>query len=339
MASVERYPEAVLRERGEGILRARGADPAAARTVLDVLLDADRRGVATHGLTRLASYVERIELSQLDPAARTRLVEDAGALALLDAGRGFGAVAGMAAVDAARERAAAHGLAWVTVRESNHFGMAGYYPRQLARDGLAGIVFTNAGPSVAPWGGQRPVVGTNPIAIAVPADPEPVVMDMAVTQVARGKIRRAAAENRPIPEGWALDADGHPTTDPHAAMRGLLSPMGGPKGYALAVMIDLLTGVLSGGAFADEVRGATDFDRPARVSFTLLAADIARLMPLEEYRARVEAFRAVVKAAGDGSPEVGLPGHPEEAHVRRAEAKGIPVAADVIQTLERLAGA
>ena len=115
--------------------------------------------------------------------------------------------------------------------------------------------------------------------------------------------------------------------------------MGGPKGYALAVMIDLLTGVLSGGAFADEVRGATDYDRPARVSFTLLAADTARLMPLEEYRARVDAFREVVRAAGDGSPEVGLPGHPEEAHVRHADAEGIPVAADVVETLARLEGA
>ena len=336
MSEVERRPEAELRQRGEAILRRHGADDEAARTVLDVLLDADRRGVATHGLTRLASYVERIRLGQLDPRARPSVVTDADAIALLDAGGGFGAVAGMAAVGEARERARRHGVAWVTVREGNHFGMAGYYPRALARDGLAGIVFTNAGPSVAPWGGRRPVVGTNPIAIAVPAHPDPVVMDMAVTTAARGKIRRAAAENRPIPAGWALDAEGRPTTDPHAAMQGLLAPMGGPKGYALSAMIDLLTGVLSGGAFATEVRGATDFDAPARVSFTLVAADIARLMPPEQYRARVEAFRAAVDAAGDGNPEVGLPGHPDAAHLRRAETEGIPVAPDVLSTLERL---
>ncbi|HSS64565.1 MAG TPA: Ldh family oxidoreductase, partial [Gammaproteobacteria bacterium] len=247
------------------VLEKNGVGEDIAGLVADVLVDADMRGVVTHGLTRLPAYVARIRAGLLNPGARPEVLADHGALLLLDAGNGFGAVAGCDAADLAAERAVRHGCAWVTVRNGNHLSMLGYYARRLAGRGLAAIAITNAGPSMAAWGGKRPVVGTNPLAMAVPGDASPVVLDMAATMVARGKIRRAQAEGRPIPEGWAFDAQGNPTTDADVAMSGTLAPAGGHKGYALSVMIDLMTGVIGAGSFASQVRTATDRSGPSGV--------------------------------------------------------------------------
>jgi LDH2 family malate/lactate/ureidoglycolate dehydrogenase len=318
------------------VLGKHGVGAEIAEHVADVLVDADARGVVTHGLTRLPAYVARMRAGLLDPSARPVVVADHGALLLMDAGNGFGAVAGCDAADLAAERSTRHGCAWVTVRNGNHLSMLGYYARRLAGRGFAAIAMTNAGPSMAAWGGKQPVVGTNPLAMAVPGDGSPVVLDMATTMVARGKIRRAQAEGKPIPEGWAFDARGNPTTDADAAMGGTLAPVGGHKGYALSVMIDLMTGLLGAGSFASRVRTATDRSGPSGVCFTFVAADIGKLPDAGGYRDRLRAFRAEVEASGDGESAIYLPGDMENERARAADRDGIELPEDVLTALEGL---
>jgi LDH2 family malate/lactate/ureidoglycolate dehydrogenase len=311
-------------------------DDGLAQIVIDVLIESDKRGVTTHGLTRLPGYIKRIETGLLDPHARPQIVADGGALVLLDGGNGFGAVAAFEATKLTAARAREHGVAWVTVRGSNHFGAAAYYSRWLAERGLASMVWSNASPAVAAYGGKRAVLGTNPISFAVPADGEPIVLDMATTTVARGKIRRAAAEGKPIAPGLALDVDGHPTTDAQAALKGTLASLGGYKGYGLAVMIELMSGVLSGGSFLTEVRQVTDLSGKSGACFTFIGADIDRITDRGAYLERIAKFRSTIRASGDAAATIYLPGDIEAQRTREAEAKGLSLPRDVLDAIKAL---
>jgi LDH2 family malate/lactate/ureidoglycolate dehydrogenase len=321
---------------GLQVLTSNGVNEKLAAIVTDVLLEADRRGVASHGFTRLTGYIERVRRGLLDANAEPEIVKDGETIILIDGRNGFGAVAGVEATQLAAARASKYGMCWVTVRNSNHFGIAGYYAHMLAQRGLAGIVFSNASPAVAAYGGKRATLGTNPIAIAVPTGDEPIMLDMATTTVARGKIRRAKAEGRSIPLGLALDIDGNPTTDPEAALKGTLASLGGYKGYGLAVMIELLSGVVSGGRYLTEVRQVTDLSGTAGPCFTIIAADIRRLIGLDEYARRVDRFRSVLRRSGDEDAEIYLPGEIENRRAREAEKNGIALPADVVEAIEAL---
>ncbi|MBW8053911.1 MAG: Ldh family oxidoreductase [Nitrospira sp.] len=321
---------------GREILIRHGVEAELATVVTDVLVEADKRGVVTHGLTRLPSYVARVHKGLLDPNARPEIVKDGQTLVLLDGHNGFGAVAAVDAVELATDRARDHGMCWVSVRNSNHFGMAGYYSHRLAQRGLVGIVITNASPAVAAYGGKRATLGTNPLSIAAPAQGEPIVLDMATTTVARGKIRRAKAEGKTLPPGLALDIDGNPTTDPETALKGTLASLGGPKGYGLAVMIDLLSGVVAGGSILTELRQATDLSGKAGTCFTIVAADIGRISDHEEYVTRIEEFRSLIKQSGEPGAKIYLPGEIESERAAKAEADGIDVPNDVLESLKTL---
>lgn len=321
---------------GLQVLTNNGVSEKLAAIVTDVLLEADRRGVTTHGFTRLPGYVERVRRGLLDANAEPEIVKDGETIILMDGRNGFGAVAGVEATELATARAGKHGMCWVTVRNSNHFGIAGYYAQMLAQRGFAGIVFCNASPAVAAYGGKRATLGTNPFAMAVPTGDEPIVLDMATTTVARGKIRRAKAEGRSIPLGLALDVDGNPTTDPEAALKGTLASLGGYKGYGLAVMIELLSGVVSGGRYLTEVRQVTDLSGTAGPCFTIIAANIGRLIGLDEYARRIDRFRSVIRRSGDEDAEIYLPGEIETRRAREADKKGIALPADVIEAIEAL---
>ena len=324
-----------LRALGVAVMRAHGVDAGIAATVVDVLLYADERGVASHGLTRLPGYVARIGKGLVAPNARPSIVTDAASLVLMSANNGFGAVAATDAVSLLAERTATHGIAWVSVRDANHFGMVACYTNALAERGYAAFGWTNAGPAVAAFGGKRAVLGTNPVSIAVPGADAPVILDMATTTVARGKIRRAHAEGREIPPGLALDANGAPTTDPSAALGGTLASLGGYKGYGLAAMVELLSGVLTGGPFLTGVRGMMDLGGTAGVSFALVAADIARLMPTEDYAARVSEFRDIIRSSGDDAG-IYLPGEPERERREKIMRDGITLGADVVEAMYAL---
>lgn len=331
----DRIDVASLHALGVQILKKNGVEKELADIVVHTLVEADKRGVGSHGLARLPSYVKRIQAGLIDVNARPRVVKDGQTLVLLDGRNGFGAVAGVHATQQAAERANNLGIGWVTVRNSNHIGMLAHYARLLAQRGLVGIVVSNASPAVAAFGGKRATLGTNPISIGVPGNGEPIILDMATTVVARGKIRRAAAEGKPIAPGLALDVDGNPTTDAEAALKGTLASIGGPKGYGLAIMIDLLSGLVSGGKFLTEIRQVTDLSGFAGVCFTIIAADIGRISDRDVYSERLADFRSRIRQSGEGA-EIYLPGEIESQRASEAEKTGIALPQDVVASLEAL---
>jgi LDH2 family malate/lactate/ureidoglycolate dehydrogenase len=319
---VPRLPEAGLLAFATRALAAMGMPEGDAALTARCLVAADVRGMPGHGVLRLIQYADTIAAGEVRAAPRVEVVRRDGASALVDAGGGYGYAPTMLACDVAAEIAGAHGMAVVGVRDSHHFGMAGLYAEALALRGLAGIVLTNAQPIMAPPGVAEPLLGNNPLAIGVPraAPHPPLVLDMAMSQTALGRIRLAAAEGRPIPEGWALDEQGRPTTDARRALdAGLLAPAGGHKGLALALMIDVLAGVLTGspaGADAD-AHGKAD-------------GGVGHLVIALRTDLFTTGFTAGVERLLDGLRERGatvFPGDPELQAQDRARREGVAISA------------
>lgn len=289
------------------------------------------------GLKRLPHYETRISRKELDPGAPFEIVKESAALALVDAHNGLGSVVGQQATEIASEKAAAVGFGAVVVRGSTHFGSASLHALVAAERNCLGIAFTNAGPEMAAWGGRTPVTGTNPWGIAAPTGAEfPVVLDIALTTAGKGMMRFLAAENRKMPLDWALTPEGLETDDPAAAMAGALLGIGQYKGYGLAVMTDVLTGVISGGAF-----GLTPYSNPAKldVAHTFLAVDIGWFMPPEEFHQRMQQLIAELKASGlrPGYSEVLVPGELEYRRQKERLADGIALSPEDVADLRELA--
>ena len=237
------------------VFAAQGVAAEDARIAATSLVQADLAGIESHGVSLVPMYVARLRAKSITANAVPAIVEDHGALVIMDAHNALGQVSATAAVNAAIDRAARHGVAMVSVRNGFHFGTAGYWARQIADTGMVGIALSNTRPLMPAPGGAERVVGNNPLAIALPStDGDPVVVDMAMSATAMGKIRLAEAQSRPIPAGWATDAQGEATTSPTAAINGMLLPAGGAKGFGLAFAIDLLCGGLSGGGVGAAVR-------------------------------------------------------------------------------------
>jgi L-2-hydroxycarboxylate dehydrogenase (NAD+) len=246
-------PLEVLRRSVAAVLRAVDVPPDDAELIADSLVEADRRGTHSHGVLRLPLYVEAVRSGGIVARPGMRWVREHGATAVLDAAGGFGQVATARAVEKAREIAARYATAVVAVRGSSHYGAGAHWTNQLARDGLVALLVSTTGVSVTPFGGAEKLLGTNPLTVSFPTGTdEPVVLDMATSSGAYGRIVTASKEGRPIPEGWAVDAAGAPTTDAQAALAGALLPFGGHKGSALAVLLELLAGPLAGGTMAAE---------------------------------------------------------------------------------------
>ncbi len=320
-----------------GGMRAEDASAAARILVL-----ADGMGLHTHGVARVAQYLERVRLGGIDALAEVAVTRVAPALALVDGGNGIGPLVGMRALDAAMEAARQAGIGAAFVRGSNHFGPIAPYALIAAEQGFASIVASNATTTIAPWGGRDTRLGNNPLGIGVPnPGGDPVILDMALSVAARAKIRALAAAGQPIPAGWATDAEGQPTTDAAAALQGFLLPVGGHKGYGLAVMVDLLAGVLSGAAYLTHVRA---WDREPGVAQDLghvfVLIDTARLGPAEWLRDRMRDFAAILHAtpAADPASPVMLPGEREMAALHRARRDGVSVPAGDLERLRGLAG-
>ena len=328
--------EADLRAFAARALAAMGMRIDDAELTARCLVAADLRGMPGHGVLRLIQYADSIAAGDVRAAPEVRILRHERTSALVDAGGGYGYGPTMLACDLAATLAAERGVAVAGVRDSHHFGMAGLYAEALAERGLAGIVLTNAQPIMAPPGVAAPLLGNNPLAIAVPraAPHPPLVLDMAMSQTALGRIRLAAAEGRPIPEGWALDEQGRPTTDAARALAaGLLAPAGGHKGLALALMIDVLAGALTGspaGARADAHRHAQ-----GGVGHLVIALRIDLFIARAEFEARVEELLDGMRAATGG--RVVLPGDPELAAQERARRDGIPVSDELVVQLDALA--
>lgn len=266
--------------------------------IADTIIDAHRSGKSTHGLSRLPIYAGKIERGFLDPQSPFSVVADSGTICVLDAAHGFGQVATHFATDLARQKSLEFGTGLVSIRRSNSFGAAGYFARRLAGFGLIGLVMSNAAPAISLEDASYPIFGTNPIALSFPSgknDGEGIDLDMASSVVARSKIRSAMRNRESIPDGWAFDREGFATTSPQDALEGWLAPIGGFKGYGLALMVDALTGLLSGGEFAGRVKPLASQVGFSSCSHLVIAIDPHRFIAEDEYLTRIREFISTVR--------------------------------------------
>jgi LDH2 family malate/lactate/ureidoglycolate dehydrogenase len=301
-----------LMSAGADILTAVGIAAEDAQVVAADLVAADLEGIASHGVMLLPMYIERIVKGSISRSGAGEVVSDRGGAIVIDAGNALGQLTARQAVTLAVARAHAIGLAAVAVRNGFHFGTAGRYARMMAEHGCVGIVLSNTRPLMPAPGGAEAMVGNNPIAIALPSAGEfPVEADMALSATAMGKIRLAAAAGEGIPAGWAIDAEGRPTTDPAAAIKGMLLPAAGPKGFGLAFVIDLLCGGLSDGAVGAEVRPLYgDPAQPYRCAHFFLAIHAGHFSGAERFAERVrdQAARVSKSRRAPGIDRVHAPG-------------------------------
>ncbi len=305
-----------------------GVNASDAHFAASALVASNLRGVDSHGVALLRYYFEQLECGDMDPLGSPDIIQESGATALVDGYNGLGQLVARFSTDHAIRLALDHGVGIVSARHSNHFGAAAYWVQRINAAGLIGYVLCNASSTVAPWQGKRGKLGTNPICFGVPG-PSPFLLDMATTTVAANKIFNAHSQGRPeVPAGWALDSEGVPTTDTQAAYQGLLQPLGGYKGSGLAVMVEMLCGVLSGGAMSDELGGIRFRGTTVDISQFYLALDPKCFLDPGEYEARALKLTQKLKDTppASGYDEVLVAGEPElrtEA-IRRKE--GIPLA-------------
>lgn len=313
-----------------------------AALMADTLVQADLWGHQSHGVLRTAWYWERLRKGVMAARMVIETVRDRGCVAVLDGRDGVGQVIARQAMELAIAKAQEHGVASVAVRHSNHFGTLMYYTRMAAQAGCIGLLATNGGPAMAPWGGaRRKIIGTNPWSIGVPAGARaPLLMDMANTGVARGKIYLARQRREQIPLGWALDAAGAPTTDPQAAIDGLILPMAQHKGYAIAALMDVLSGVLSGSHFLGAVHGPYHYDKKSGAGHFLTVYDVDAFMPAAEFAGRMERFISEIKSQplAQGFDEIFYPGEMESRADAKNRAAGLSLPADTWADLTRIAG-
>jgi LDH2 family malate/lactate/ureidoglycolate dehydrogenase len=311
---------------GSEVLQSLGVPTADAGLVSDSLVTADLWGHPSHGMLRLNWYVDRIRSGVMHPVTDPQLVVDSGAVCVLDGRDGIGQIVTDRACTEAVDRAAAHGVGVVAVRNSNHFGTAAYWTRRMAEAGCVGILTTNGSPAMAPWGGRAKTVGANPWSIATPGGSHgPVVLDIANTGVARGKIYAAEQRGEPIPVGWAIDSTGAPTTDPRAAIEGILLPMAGHKGYAISFLMDVLSGVLTGSSYATDVVGPYVPDKRSGCGHLVLALRIDALLEPTEFDRRIDDLITTTKAVPlvAGVEEIFYPGEIETRAEQRGRRNGV----------------
>jgi L-2-hydroxycarboxylate dehydrogenase (NAD+) len=321
------------------VLHAVGVPSADADLVAASLVDADRRGTHSHGVLRLPLYVQAVRSGGIAPAPEMRWVREHGATAVLDAANGFGQVATARAVEKARHLAAAHATAVVAVHGSSHYGTGAHWTNQLARDGLVAMLVSTTGASVTPFGGAEKLLGTNPLTISFPTGTaEPVVLDMASSAGAYGRIVAASKEGRAIPHGWAVDAAGAPTTDADAALAGALLPFGGHKGSGLAILLELLAGPLAGGRMAAETTDMwVDPSVPMGTGHLLWVVDPVGLHGDDTAIGRAARFQRRLREAtpAQGVREVLSPGDVEQRHAA-AHVEYVPVPGSVLDDLAAL---
>ncbi|WPB85712.1 Ldh family oxidoreductase [Sediminicoccus rosea] len=335
MSDTPRLSLAEARALAAAALAAAGANPEMAALTAAALADAEAEGQGGHGLSRVAMYVGFLREGRADGAAVPRVTHARGGAALVDAGNGLAYPALHLAEAEAARRAAEHGVAFIAVTNSHHAGAMALPVRRLARQGLVALAFTNSPYAMPVPGGRRPLLGTNPVAAAFPRrNAAPMVVDLALSEVARGKIMVAAKEGRPIPEGWALDAEGRPTTDAKAALDGAMLAMGGTKGAALALVVEVLCVALGGAAFGFEADSFfAPSPNPPRLGHAILAVDPGALSGNDAFLDRMEAL--VTAMLGDEG--VRLPGARRDGLAARAEAEGIAVPPALLAQLKAMA--
>jgi LDH2 family malate/lactate/ureidoglycolate dehydrogenase len=328
--ALERFAKALLLHHG-----LRDGDAAVVATGL---VAADLRGVASHGVSRLPMYCERLRRGVVNPTPSIEVRPITPAVALADGDDGMGFLVGRRAMEEAIAMAGTMGIGMVGARRSTHYGMAALYVMQAIDAGFLGIAWTNSSPAIPAWGGRTAFLGASPFAAGAPGGTrEPYVLDMAMTVIARGKIRLAAQRGDPIPLGLALDADGKPTTDAAKAFEGVCLPFGGVKGAGLSMMMEIFAGVLTGANFAGDVKNLYfDHTEPQNVGHLFMAIKPDLFVSKDEYARRMDTLVERAKACprAEGFDEILMPGEPEaRTHAQRLR-NGIPITPDVVAPLE-----
>jgi len=343
MSETIRLPVDVIKRFMVDVFQGLGLPESDARTSAEVLITSDLRGIESHGLGRLKYYYDRIRRGQHRTQTEIVVVQESETTALLDGQHGTGHVIASRAMRMAMDKARQYGMGCVAVRNSTHFGIAGYYPLMAAEEGMIGLAVTNARPSITPTFGTEPMLGTNPIAFAAPSDmPYPFCLDMATSIAQRGKIEVAARADKPVPEGWVVDREAEPMTDPaeildhfgHAAaallpLGGAGESMAGYKGYGLATMVEILSAALSGGAFMKDLLGFNEDGTPRHymVGHFFLAIDVEHLLPLSVFRSITGQIMRDLQNAGKapGQDRIYVAGEKEYYLTQERTKNGIPV--------------
>ena len=333
--TTERISAADLETLMASALARSGASAAMAKATARALVAAECEGIASHGASRIPQYCGHLKNGRANGAAVPE-VRGGKAACVVDAKGGLAFEALRVASEEAVRRAREFGVAYVAVTNSNHFGVAAYHLEPLAAAGIVGLAMGNSPAAMPAWGGKRALFGTNPVASVFPRRGAPAIsIDLSLSAVARGKIMVAARDNKPIPEGWALDADGRPTTDAKAALAGSMLPAGGVKGAMLALTVELLVCALSGAAYGFESDSFfTEEGKPTRIGQAILAIDPRALAGNDVYLERVEALVEAMSA----DPEVRLPGDRRRRNAEQARREGVNVPADLMARIRSLAG-
>ena len=305
------------------VLSAAGMDSREAQIITDILIEAEIRGRSTHGLIRLSGIAGR---AKEHVNAKMSVVKESDNYALVDGGGKFGYIAAHYAMKLAIEKSKKNGMALVGVNNSGHSGMVGYYARMALEHDLVGLAICNTRPMVAAWGGVEPVFGTNPIAVAIPSDGQPLVLDMSTSSVTFGDLLVAIREAKDLPENGALDSSGKPTVDPEEAKSGVFLPFGGHKGFGLGLIIQILAGAL------------VDAEILKTGGILLMSINPEIFLPVDKFRKQVASYINFVKNSrkADGVREILIPGERSERHKRKCLKNGISVDDDLLEQIRRL---
>ncbi len=323
------------------VLQSVGSSPEDSLFVAEVLVEADLRGVESHGVTRLPGYISMIENDLLNLSPNIKILKDSGATASIDGDMGFGMLTAFKGMSIAIDKARDFGVGAVTASNMAHTGMLGFFTMHAAQKGFIGMAMNNGPTIVPPFGGLTPTYATNPFSVAFPStDGKPIVLDMATSMVAAGKLRLAAKKGETIPSDWGIDKDGNETTDPDQVIHGgFLQWAGGYKGFGLATMVEILGGVLSGGLFGLKMPALVNFGQdPLIANGFYLAIDIERFMPLEIFGQKISSLVQDVKSSKKikGVEQIYMPGEPEFENKAKRLESGIPLNENVFNDLKDL---
>jgi len=341
MSDSSRFSPTAVQALAQQIAMAAGVAESDAAILADSLVDADLHGISTHGISRLNIYVRRIQRGLIDPRAELQIQQRLPAVLAVDAGNGLGQPQAVKTLQRLLPLAQQYGLAAATIRRSQHFGALSYYCNLAAAQGMALLAMSNCEPSVSPEGACEAFFGTNPIAVSFPTGKGyPLRIDMATSIVARGNIIAAQKAGRSIPAGWALDPEGNPTTDAAAALAGTVLAMAGHKGAALALMVEVFAGVLSGAAVGSAIGSMyKHLDRPQDVGHFFCLFNVAAFMEPAAAEQRLDAMIDAVKACRrrPGIDEIFVPGERSQARAEEHRRRGIPVGPETVAELQKLA--
>lgn len=336
---IKHFDYRVLENICSQVLHKSGVSEEGAQIVGKFLVRANLRGGDSHGIQRLPIYASRLKKKLINPQAEIRLVKDNGATVLFDGDNGLGQITARKAMHECIERAKKYGVGIAGVANSNNFGVAAIIALEALNNDMIGVVVSNASATMPPWGGKTLTFGTNPLAVAIPTKGKfPIVLDMATSVVARDKITYYKKMGKKIPFGWALTKDGHPTEDPQEALDGILLSVGGHKGYGLALVIDVLSGIMTGATFGKGVGMLYDMSRPAKVGHFILAINIESFIEKELFMKRLELLCNQIKDSEllPGTNKIFLPGEIEFNEEQKRMRIGVPIGGDVLKELKQL---